>query len=494
MQITFRASPELLKVGEIGESIVGGDDTLRLAIINRVAGALRLDWGKLPLRDAMGLKYPASGLINVKTSLMDTAKRRAHARSGTQNRKVDEVMKALSLKLEGLEILSRGSIDQFMQQESGDLQAKLHHWGLIKEQNIQNEEEIAQGEVADALDEFTLTYGYVLASELADWLRKEQGFDVKTAESSNAGSGELAQKLAKWFDKPICDLPQEPRSLAETYIPTWSELSGADRQARADEADRQVQAVRADRLEKVNREKEQAESDPLQVAAGLIAWYAQSLDAATWWNLSNIAPREAAMLLCRFNPHDGKLDPLSIVTDETGPDDFKRLLRVFEDVAQSQSQPRTLSDWHDVARDKRLKYHSWIDAFRQAVNAIAPTTAPPPQVPNESQEQTGTAHSGATEVTSAGITKREILAVDWPLYGQFNQDSLSAALSDVREWMKPARTALGSRGKASALWNPAKLADCLVSKEYAKQKALSSFIGKHFNEWLSEWEKLQEYR
>ena len=106
----------------------------------------------------------------------------------------------------------------------------------------------------------------------------------------------------------------------------------------------------------------------------------------------------------------------------------------------------------------------------------------------------GAPEKAATEVTPTGIPKEEILAVDWPLFGQFNQESLSAALSDVPEWLKPARTARGSPGKASALWNPAKLADCIVSKKYANQKAAGSFIGKYFADWLPEWEKLQEYR
>jgi len=151
------------------------------------------------------------------------------------------------------------------------------------------------------------------------------------------------------------------------------------------------------------------------------------------------------------------------------------------------------------------------DAFRQAV------TDTPPQVPDEAQDmqeqkpdaspavceeapaQTDTAPSGAIENaapkgTPAGISKREVLAVDWPLHGKFDQGSLSYALSDVPDWLKPARTERGSPGKASSLWNPAKLADCLVSKRYANQKAIGQFLGRHFAEWLPEWDKLQEYR
>lgn len=69
----------------------------------------------------------------------------------------------------------------------------------------------------------------------------------------------------------------------------------------------------------------------------VLSSYDQTLDAMTWWNLSALTPHEAAMLLCHFNPHDDKLNPLgSITTEETAPEDFKRLLRVFEDVVQTQ--------------------------------------------------------------------------------------------------------------------------------------------------------------
>jgi hypothetical protein len=37
MKVTFRASPELLRIGEIGESIVDAEDPFRLAIVDRVS-------------------------------------------------------------------------------------------------------------------------------------------------------------------------------------------------------------------------------------------------------------------------------------------------------------------------------------------------------------------------------------------------------------------------------------------------------------------------
>lgn len=118
-------------------------------------------------------------------------------------------------------------------------------------------------------------------------------------------------------------------------------------------------------------------------------------------------------------------------------------------------------------------------------------------------EQTDTAISGALEKAApleqvqkapAGMPKSEIISVDWPLLGRYTQESLSEALSDVPDWLKPARVARGAPGGASSLWNPAKLADCLLSKGHANQKALCSFLGRHFGEWMPEWEALQGYR
>lgn len=101
--------------------------------------------------------------------------------------------------------------------------------------------------------------------------------------------------------------------------------------------------------------------------------------------------------------------------------------------------------------------------------------------------------SGAN-AAPVGIPKGEIVSVQWPLYGQFNQVSLDAALSDVPTWLKPARSVRGSPGKGSSLWNPALIAACLLGKSYANEKALCSFLGRSFAEWLPEWEKLQSYQ
>lgn len=98
----------------------------------------------------------------------------------------------------------------------------------------------------------------------------------------------------------------------------------------------------------------------------------------------------------------------------------------------------------------------------------------------------------ATKEPRLGITKKEILAVEWPLRGSFSQESLERALSDVPQWLIRARVSKGSPGKASSLWNPAMVAACLVAQKHSAKKALDRFISSYFSDWLAEWDRCGE--
>lgn len=121
------------------------------------------------------------------------------------------------------------------------------------------------------------------------------------------------------------------------------------------------------------RDAVEADKTPPQQAEHLIAWYDNTLDASLWFGLASTTPREAAMLLCQFNPHDSQPDPLEVFNTETYPDDYKRLMRVFEDVANAESKPRPLMLWLAIAKDKGLKYHSWIDEYLAAMTDGMPS-------------------------------------------------------------------------------------------------------------------------
>lgn len=112
------------------------------------------------------------------------------------------------------------------------------------------------------------------------------------------------------------------------------------------------------------------------------------------------------------------------------------------------------------------------------------------QVPPETAEpdpRTEVQHEGATR---RGVTKREILAVDWPLHASFRQGSLENALGDVPDWLCGARMSIGGRGKGkgSNTWNPAALGAALVDRGYASKNAITRVIHQHFDDWLDDWE------
>lgn len=68
--------------------------------------------------------------------------------------------------------------------------------------------------------------------------------------------GEIVQKLSKWFHRPLSDLPQDPREIAVAYIPTWSDLSPAERQACAVIEDGKLRERMGLRYEQARREQD----------------------------------------------------------------------------------------------------------------------------------------------------------------------------------------------------------------------------------------------
>ena len=249
MRVTFKASPELLRIGEIGESIVDADEDVRKQIPNFVLGAIRN--GTIPLHTNSGLKVSPDGLESVKRAARLTAKHKAEKRAAKPSL-VDLEMKFLrAAKARYIE--SEGP----MQGIASGLKIPMYDAQILD--LAQEQEYLSEGErerqARDERIEQNETYRnqFIRLCEMAEWLRNEHGFDVRIAASGTA-------------------------------------------------------------------------HDPKQAAEELVAWYAVTLDAMTWWGLGSVTPREAAMLLCRVNPHDDKLDPLVITSDETAPDDFKRLL------------------------------------------------------------------------------------------------------------------------------------------------------------------------
>ncbi len=98
MQITFRASPELLKIDEIGESIVEEDDSFRRQVTYSVLAAVRN--GDIPLRTKNGFKASPDGLEYVKWNARLTAKHNAEVRAQNKPPWLDIDMMLLRRKRE----------------------------------------------------------------------------------------------------------------------------------------------------------------------------------------------------------------------------------------------------------------------------------------------------------------------------------------------------------------------------------------------------------
>ncbi|MDP9996509.1 hypothetical protein J2W28_007000 [Variovorax boronicumulans] len=82
-----------------------------------------------------------------------------------------------------------------------------------------------------------------------------------------------------------------------------------------------------------------------------------------WWGLKSVAAKKAAMLLCGLNPHDPSASGESLVGgDEPNAEAYRAILETFEDEA-TDGTPRSLRSWLNLADERHLKHHSWIDEW-----------------------------------------------------------------------------------------------------------------------------------
>lgn len=171
----------------------------------------------------------------------------------------------------------------------------------------------------------------------------------------------ISKCLDGYWEKPWHELPAEQRQ-------AW-------REALAINFDEQDAGRRWDGYTLKQRrgvaESYDAGHDPAREGERRIAWFDVTLNAAVWWKRASVKPDEAAMLLCRLDPLKGE-DPALIFVDgdESSPARYRVLLRVFNDVAETSPQARTLLDWLCVAQREGLRYHSWIDEYALAMPVV----------------------------------------------------------------------------------------------------------------------------
>ncbi len=118
-----------------------------------------------------------------------------------------------------------------------------------------------------------------------------------------------------------------------------------------------------------------------QAAEREAQWWDATLDAAGLFDMDTVTPVQAAMVLCRFNPHRDTREVAEVTnTDETTPEDFKCLLATFEARAVAKPRNRSLLDWMAVAAGAGRKTHSWAARYAKHHGLYGP---PVPELQQE---------------------------------------------------------------------------------------------------------------
>lgn len=212
-----------------------------------------------------------------------------------------------------------------------------------------------------------------------------------------------------------------------------------------------------------------------------IAEAAEILTGIAGWTKEN----RAAMGLIREAIQDDELEPESV--------------HYFDEDAWTFDASRAVID-QGATTVTLANFDAW-RARTFLPTESTPTANSAPQVPEEARGQaasSGATANSAPESTPIGISKREILAVGWPL----PQDAppLQNILDEVPKWVEEACIKVGRRGKGadgSHLWNPAILAACLATttpqkKWKANKAALTNLLSRSFPEYLQQWEEALE--
>lgn len=202
---------------------------------------------------------------------------------------------------------------------------------------------------------------------------------------------------------------------------------------------------------------ENPKNEGLVRAKRLVGWHDATMHARHWFCLGQVAPKEAAMVLCRLDPlspDDQSPETTYVDDDISSPERYRLLLRTFEDVATASPQHRTLMEWRAIAQERNLRYHPWVDEYVLATEKdgeLVATKVSPPTVKNVSRPVIGPL-----------CTKKEIIdgfvltAKKWDeILTRPNREGLR-----YREALKqPGRR---GQGKA-ALWSPIIMARLLIT-------------------------------
>lgn len=98
----------------------------------------------------------------------------------------------------------------------------------------------------------------------------------------------------------------------------------------------------------------------------LLPWFEDLMWATFWWESTGVEPEQAARVLWHINPLD---EPEGAPTRPEDNRAYRAMLHEFMAIQKAEPRTRRLAQWLDIARQKRLRYNSWIDDWLQARTA-----------------------------------------------------------------------------------------------------------------------------
>ncbi|OHC70114.1 MAG: hypothetical protein A2045_16580 [Rhodocyclales bacterium GWA2_65_20] len=164
--------------------------------------------------------------------------------------------------------------------------------------------------------------------------------------------------LADYCGKPWSDLPEEQRQI---WREVWL-LPDPDGTGAAYWWDKVSPDVRLHQVKSFDYN-----NDPAREGERHVICHDGSMNARTYFDMPDVMPRDAAMVLCRLNPLKTE-DPenINVDGDESSPARYRLLLAMFESVARASPKPRRLMEWRAIAQEHGLRYHEWVDKYVKA--------------------------------------------------------------------------------------------------------------------------------
>jgi len=91
-----------------------------------------------------------------------------------------------------------------------------------------------------------------------------------------------------------------------------------------------------------------------------LLWFDDIMFASFWWDSACVEGQQAAALLWYINPID---NPNGTPADSEDCRAFRAMQHEFTAVEKTEPVPRKLAQWLEIAKQKSLRYNSWIHAW-----------------------------------------------------------------------------------------------------------------------------------